>query len=115
MMMHDYLPRTNAFDPEAILTMSIAFELACADLQVFGPEVVPPFADAVRLVDRDQRDRDVAEETAEALEHQPLRGHVDERVLASGQPAHAAAGLRPVEGGREEGGAHAARLSNRSR
>ena len=35
MTMHTYLPRTNAFDPEAILTMSIAFELACADLQVF--------------------------------------------------------------------------------
>ena len=33
--MHTYLPRTNSFDPEAILTMSIAFELACADLQVF--------------------------------------------------------------------------------
>ena len=35
MTMHAYLRRTNAFDPEAILTMSIAFELACADLQVF--------------------------------------------------------------------------------
>ena len=35
MTMHTYLPRTNSFDPEAILTMSIAFELACADLQVF--------------------------------------------------------------------------------
>ena len=35
MTMHTYLPRTNAFDPEAILTMSIAFELACADLRVF--------------------------------------------------------------------------------
>ena len=35
MTMHTYLPRTNAFDPEAILTMSVAFELACADLQVF--------------------------------------------------------------------------------
>ena len=35
MTMHTYLPRTSAFDPEAILTMSIAFELACADLRVF--------------------------------------------------------------------------------
>jgi hypothetical protein len=35
MTMHPYLPGTNAFDPVAILTMSIAFELACADLQVF--------------------------------------------------------------------------------
>ena len=35
MTMHAYLRPTNAFGPEAILTMSIAFELACADLQVF--------------------------------------------------------------------------------
>ena len=35
MTMHAYLRRTNAFDSEAILTMSIAFELACADLHVF--------------------------------------------------------------------------------
>ena len=32
MTMHTYLPRTNSFDPEAILTMSIAH--ACAELQV---------------------------------------------------------------------------------
>ena len=35
MTMHTYLRPTNAFDPEAILTMSIAFELVCADLRVF--------------------------------------------------------------------------------
>ena len=45
MTIHPYLPRANAFDPEALLTMSIAFELACADLQVFesderGREIV---------------------------------------------------------------------------
>ena len=34
MTMHAYLRRTNAFDSEVILTMSIAFELACADLLV---------------------------------------------------------------------------------
>jgi len=34
MTMQAYLRRTNTFGPEAILTMSIAFELACADLQV---------------------------------------------------------------------------------
>jgi hypothetical protein len=43
-----------------------------ADLQVLGPEVVAPFADAVRLVDGHQRHRDVAAEAAEALEDEPL-------------------------------------------
>jgi hypothetical protein len=38
MTMHPYLRRTNAFDPEAILSMSIAFELACADLQVIASD-----------------------------------------------------------------------------
>jgi hypothetical protein len=33
---HFYFPSTNTFDPEAILAMSAAFELACADLQVFA-------------------------------------------------------------------------------
>jgi hypothetical protein len=51
MTMHTYLRRTNAFDPEAILTMSVAFELACADLQVFegderGREII-----AARIID----------------------------------------------------------------
>ena len=51
MTMHTYLPRTNAFGPEAILTMSIAFELACADLQAFegderGREII-----ATRIID----------------------------------------------------------------
>ena len=35
MTIHCYFPSTNTFDPEAILAMSTAFELACADLQVF--------------------------------------------------------------------------------
>ena len=34
MTMQAYLRRTSTFDPEAVLAMSIAFELACADLQV---------------------------------------------------------------------------------
>ena len=34
MTLHPYLPGSSAFDPEAILTMSIAFELTCVDLQV---------------------------------------------------------------------------------
>ena len=53
-----------------------------ADLQVLRPEVVAPFADAVRLVDGHQRDGHVAQQAAEALEDEPLRGDVDQRVLA---------------------------------
>ena len=54
-----------------------------AELPVLGPEIVPPLADAVRLVDRDEADRRTAssvEETVAALAHQPLRRDVEQPV-----------------------------------
>ena len=53
-----------------------------ADLQIAGAEVVPPLADAVRLVHRHHADRLRLGEAQEALGHQPLRGHIDDLVPA---------------------------------
>ena len=50
--------------------------------QVLGPEVVPPLGDAVRLVDREKRQRHPAEEVEEALGQQPLGRHVEQVELA---------------------------------
>ncbi len=36
-------------------------------LPIVGPEIVPPFADAMCFVDRDQREVDAADQPAEAL------------------------------------------------
>jgi hypothetical protein len=50
-----YLPDNAAFNPEAIQAMSTAFELACADLEIFagdqhGREVI-----AMRIIDLARR------------------------------------------------------------
>ena len=57
-----------------------AAELAGAfgQLQVVGPEVVAPFRDAVRLVDREERDASARELREEALVVEALRRHVEE-------------------------------------
>jgi len=54
-----------------------AFELA-----VVGTEVVPPFADAMRLVDRDQRQLHLDGQAPEAIEGRPFRCDIEEIQLA---------------------------------
>ena len=81
-----------------------------ADLHVLGAKVVPPFADAVGLVDGDQRAVELAYEIAEAVEGEALRGYVDELVLAAGHGAHTLANDIAVEGARQVGGRHATGL-----
>jgi hypothetical protein len=48
-----------------------------AQLDVLGPEVMPPLRDAVCLVDREQRDRCAAQLFKEPIEHQPFRRHIE--------------------------------------
>jgi hypothetical protein len=50
MTMHTYLPRSNASTRKQ-LTMSIAFELACADLHVFKGDEVGREIIATRIID----------------------------------------------------------------
>ena len=58
-------------------------------LDVFGPEVVPPLRDAVRLVDGKERNRHPLQQPQEALGQQPLRGHITEVQVAGQQrPLH---------------------------
>ena len=80
---------------------------SAADPEVLRPEVVPPLADAVRLVDGDQRALEVAQEPAEAVEGQALRRRVDEVEAPRRHLRHAAAHLAGVERGREERRRHA--------
>ena len=52
---------------------------------VIGPEIMAPFADAMRLVDRDQRQRDARDQAAEALARRTLRRDVEEVEIAGAQ------------------------------
>ena len=54
-------------------------------LEVVGPEVVPPLGDAVRLVDREQRDRRLGELGEEALVVEPLGRDVEELQAAGAE------------------------------
>ena len=49
-----------------------------ADAQVVGAKVVPPLHDAMRLVDRQERELDVADQLGEPFEREPLGGCVDD-------------------------------------
>src|SRR5437588_231999 len=59
---------------------------ACRELQVIGPEVMAPFRDAVRLVDREQRDLRLAELLQESLVVEAL-GRDVEQLQAAGAKA----------------------------
>ena len=57
------------------------------ELQVFGPEIVPPLRDAMRLVDREQRDLRSLEQLEAARRRETLRRDVDEVELAGDERA----------------------------
>ena len=57
-----------------------------AQLAVIGPEVVPPFADAMRFVDRDQRQIGAPDQAAERLAGRTFRRDIEEVELAVAQP-----------------------------
>ena len=56
-------------------------------LAIFRPEIVSPFADAMRFVDRDLRDVPVQRALQKSVEHQPLRREVEHPVLTTIQSA----------------------------
>ncbi len=70
---------------------------ALGQLQVVGPEVVAPLRDAVRLVDREERDSRLREAGEEALVVEPLRRDVQELQRALLQPIEDRALLGGVE------------------
>ena len=78
-------------------------------LAVIGPEIMPPFADAMRFVDRDQRQPALVEQLAEALGRRPLRRDIEQVELARAKPlAGRARGRSSAEV--SDGGADAERL-----
>ena len=81
-----------------------------ADLQVVGPEVVAPLADAVRLVHGHERRRELRDERAEAGIGEPLGRDVGQLEGAGAQPREPLAHLVGGERRGEEGRGHAARL-----
>ncbi len=73
------------------------------DEEVVGPEVVPPHAHAVHLVDHDEPDADPAERLDEPLLPQPLRSGVEKPGLARGDRREARRRLVRRERGVDEG------------
>ena len=55
-----------------------------SELAVFGTEVVPPLADAVRFVDGEQADGGVVEEAQETFAYQPFGRNVEQFQTACG-------------------------------
>jgi hypothetical protein len=75
--------------------------------EVLGAEIVAPLRDAVRLVDREQRDPAVRQQLQAALGQQPLGGDVEQVEFArEHRPLDATHVVEP-ERGVEELGAHA--------
>ena len=70
-----------------------------ADEEVVGPEVVPPHADAVHLVDDDEADVDPRDRVEEVPLAEPLGCDVEEPVAALGRRAQPRRGLVRVERG----------------
>ena len=79
------------------------------DAQIAGPEVMAPLADAMRLIDGEERHADILQPLCRAAEVEALGGHVQHLHLA---PRHAAHALRHFAGRQravDEGGGNAAR------
>ncbi len=79
------------------------------ELTVLRPEVVPPLADAVRLVDREARDAESGGELEESRRQQPLGGDEDEMVAPAGDLALGGADLAGVHAAVDGHGREAAR------
>ena len=79
-----------------------------AELQILGPEVVAPLADAVGLVHGDERTVQIAEQGAKTGEGQALGRDVNQLVLAAGHGAQAPLALVRVQGGGQIGGGQTA-------
>ena len=81
-----------------------------AELDVLGAEVVAPLRHAVRLVDREERDRERADELERAVEHEALRRHVEQVEPPAAQVAQHLGRLL----GRERGVQHRRRNAVRA-
>src|SRR5690242_3020942 len=53
-----------------------------SQLAIVGAEVMPPLADAMRLIDGDQREFDTIDEPPESVERRPLRRDIEDIEVA---------------------------------
>ena len=78
---------------------------------VFGPKVMPPLADAMRLVDGKQAKQALLIQRAQLPQHargvEPLRRHVEQGQLGALQPGLHLLGLLKAQAGIEKGRRHA--------
>ncbi|CFE02616.1 Uncharacterised protein [Bordetella pertussis] len=74
--------------------------------EVFGPEIMPPLRDAVRLVDGEQGDAPALEQLQAAVGQQALRRHVEQVQLAGQECLLDLARHAPILGGIEKRGPH---------
>jgi hypothetical protein len=73
------------------------------ELDVLGPEVVPPLRDAVGLVDGKEGDAALVQQGQKAFAEQPLRGYVQQVELAGHQALFHRPRLPRGQGGVEKG------------
>ena len=78
---------------------------------IIGAEVVAPFADAMRFVDRDQRQRHAVEQPAETVGRRPLRRDIEQVELARAKPLDGRVAVAVGRG--QRGGADAERSAER--
>ncbi len=80
------------------------------ELAVLGPEIMSPFADAMRLVDGDELGLPAPQVVEKTGKHQPFGRGIEQTKLALVQPAQARAGFLRLERGIQKRGGHAAGL-----
>ena len=76
-------------------------------LAIFGAELVAPLRDAMRLVDREQRERQARQPIHRAVAQQPLGRDIQQIELLLDQVARDAARLGRIELGVQRAGRHA--------
>ena len=79
------------------------------DLPILGAEIVAPLGDAVRFVDGDELDIPLPQFLQKRRHHQPLRGDVEQAILAIEEPREAEARFFFSERGVQKCGRYARR------
>ena len=76
------------------------------ELAIIGPEIVTPFADAMRFIDRDQREVHAADQPPERVARRALRSDVEQIERAALQPLGSLLAIRVGRRQRRRAEAH---------
>ena len=83
------------------------------EAKIFGPEIMPPLRDAMRLVDGEDRGSRGAEKVWRIRTREPLRGDIEEAIAAAPEPSFDRRIVFAAVGGIQGGGGDTARLQLR--